>query len=80
MLHLLQLVGGVYFGPTKGSHFNLPYTSQEYKKLVKFRYFRSAWFHNSFVEDISLKKPSKSSHTKSMSKADVLDVGVNLML
>ncbi len=52
MLHAspsLQLVGGVRFEPTRNTHFNLQYTSQEFKKLVKFGCFKSAWFCNSYV-------------------------------
>jgi hypothetical protein len=52
MLHAspsLQLVGGVRFEPTRNTHFNLLYTSQEFKKLVKFGCFKSAWFCNSYV-------------------------------
>jgi hypothetical protein len=44
MLHAspsLQLVGGVHFEPTRNTHFNLMYTSQEFKKLVKFGCLKS---------------------------------------
>jgi hypothetical protein len=82
MLHLnpLQLVGGIRSRPIRGTHFNLVYTFQESKKLVKFGYVKSVCFCNNYVKKISLKKPSKSSDNKSMSKVDVKVVNVNLML
>jgi hypothetical protein len=45
MLHLgliFQLVGGDYSKPIQATQFNLLYTSQKFKKLVKFGYVKSA--------------------------------------
>jgi hypothetical protein len=67
MLHLglnLQLVDGDYSKLVWTTHLNLLYTSQKFKKLVKFGYVRIAWFWNNYFKEINLKKPSKSSHTK----------------
>lgn len=83
MLHLgliLQLVGGDYSKPIQATHFNVLYTSQKSKKLVKFGYVRSASFWNNYFKGISLTNPSKSSHTKSMFEIDVQAIGVNVML
>jgi hypothetical protein len=81
MLHLslLQLVDEIYSKPIRGTHFNLVYTFQESKKLIKYGYVKSVCFCNNYVEEISLKKLSKSFHNKSMSEVDVEVVNVNLM-
>ncbi len=81
MLHLssFQLVSGICSRRIKGTHFNLMYTSQESKKLVKYGYVKSVCFCNNYVEESILKKLSKFSNNKSMFKVDVKAVNVNLM-
>jgi hypothetical protein len=55
------------------------YTSQESKILVKYGCAKNVCFYNYHVEEIALKKLSKSSNNKSMSIVDVKIVNVNFM-
>jgi hypothetical protein len=41
-----------YFGHARSTHFNHLYTTENYKKHVRFGYFKSAWLFKTNIEKI----------------------------
>jgi len=71
-----QHIGGVLFGPTKGTNLNLLYFAQLSRKYDKSGYVWNAYVSSCWEEVINAYNCSKSSQTKSWSVVFVQVVGV----